>query len=148
MIYNGLTYKGTSLQTEKVYFDLHSGYWEPADVRGVDNVAPGIPGRYRRNRVKDHRIIELRGWIRGHGSTASERQLDWAATTTAILALFDPTGAAGTLAVVSPYLGLPAGSKSISAYPLNAVGGAVESEMTYQLWSLQLEAVGNPPDWA
>lgn len=145
---NGLTYKGDSLQTLETYFDIHSGFWEPADVRGQDDVIPGLAGRFRRNRVKDRRIIELRGFVQGIGGTQLERQQNWQAATAALMALMDPTGASGSLAVVAPYMGLPSGSKTITAYPLNVVGGPVLNTMSFQRWSIELEAVGNPPDWA
>jgi hypothetical protein len=143
-----LSYKGTDLQTLKVYFDIASGFWEPAEVRGQDDIIPGLSGRFRRNRVKDRRIIELRGWIRGVGGTVLERQQDWGATTAAVMALMDPTGAAGTLQVTNPYMGLTSGTKTISAYPLNLIGGEVDNSLSFQRWSIELEAVGTPPDWA
>jgi hypothetical protein len=136
------------LQTDRVFFDIHRGFNEHPEPRGRDDVIPGRPGRYRRNRVDDRLVIELRGWVRGIGADTDERQVDFRDAVTALKAAFDPTQAAGTLTVLSPYLGLPSGSQSISeVYPINLLGGEVSNTMSFQRFSIELEAVGNPPRW-
>jgi hypothetical protein len=136
------------LQTDRVFFDIHRGFNEHPEPRGRDDVVPGRPGRYRRNRVDDRLVIELRGWVRGIGADAEERQQDFRDAVTALKAAMDPTGGAGTLTVIAPYLGLPAGSQSIEdAYPLNMLGGEVSNTMAFQRFSIELEVVGNPPRW-
>ena len=138
------------LQTAKVYFDVWQGFNEHPEVRGQDDVIPGLPGRYRRNRVDDRLIVELRGHIRGVGATKAARATDFRASVAACKAAFDPTGTGGTLAVLTPYLGLPSGSQSIVGYPLSPglFGGPLQNYMSYALFSIEIEAVGNPPRWA
>lgn len=135
------------LQTDKLFLDVFSGFNEHPEVRGKDDVVPGLPGRYRRNRVDDRLIIELRGWARGVGGTAVERQQDFRATVTALQASMDPTGSGGTLTVLSPYLGLVSGSQSIVAYPMTMMGAELQNTMSFTRLSLELEAIGNPPRW-
>ena len=151
-ILNSLTWTGAwgtlDLQTLKVYFDLVQGFNEYPEVKGRDDVVPGRPGRYRRNRVDDRAIIELRGWVRGIGATPTARRQDFRATVTALRGAMDPTGGAGTLAVLAPYLGLVSGSQSIVAYPLSIMGGEVAASMAFQRFSIELESVANPPRWA
>lgn len=152
IVTGGLTWAGAwgtyQLQTDKVFFDIHEGYNEHPAVRGKDDVIPGLPGRYRRNRVDDRLIVELRGWVRGEGSTPTERAEDFRASVTALKAVMDPTQGAGTLSVIAPYLGLPSGSDSLSdVYPVNIMGSPLRSTMSYARFSIELEAVGNPPRW-
>jgi hypothetical protein len=138
------------LQTAKVYFDVFSGYDEYPEVRGEDDVIPGLSGRYRRNRIDDVAIVELRGHIRGVGATKAARAADFRASVVAVKAALDPTGSGGTLAVLTPYLGVPSGSKSIVGYPLSPglLGGPLENYMSYARYSIEIEAIGNPPRWA
>lgn len=152
-ILNSLTWTWSGgvldLQTLKVYFDIHRGFNEHPDVRGRDDVVPGRAGRYRRNRVDDIQVIELRGWVRGVGATVLERQQDFRASVSAVKASLDPIGSGGTLTVLAPYLGLLSGSQSIQAYPANnpLLGGEVTNLMSFQRFSIELESVANPPRW-
>ena len=137
------------LQTDKVFFELVQGYDAFPEVRGEDDVIPGRAGRDRRNRVDDRLIIELRGWVQGQGASRVARQQDFRASVTALMAQFDPTGDAGTLSVVSPYLGLPSGSDAILCYPLPWMESAdMAHYMSFKRFSIELEAVGDPPRWA
>jgi len=138
------------LQTAKVYFDVYSGLAEHPEVRGQDDIIPGLAGRYRRNRIDDRLIVELRGHIRGVGATKTARAADFRASVVAVKAALDPTGSGGTLAVLTPYLGLPSGSQSIVGYPLSPglLGGPLENYMSFSRFSIEIEAVGNPPRWA
>jgi hypothetical protein len=150
-----LTFDGTDIKEATartaggIYLDVVSGFDGVADVRGTDIVIPGRPGRTPLNRVADRRLIELRGYIHGGPDTDTlvNRQIDYRANVVVFQGLFDPTDAAKALVVTTPYLGLPSGSKSISARFLNAIWAEVVGGFFCRV-SVQLEAVGNPPDWA
>jgi hypothetical protein len=136
------------LQTEAVFFDIFTGYNELPETRGSDDIVPGLAGRYRRNRIDDRLIIELRGWIRGVGGTTVERQQAFRASVTAIQTAFDPTGTSGTLTALAPYMGLSAGSKAITAYPMTLLSDEGANTMSFARFSIELEAIGTPPRWA
>lgn len=137
------------LQTAKVQFDIFRGFNELPETRGQDDVIPGLPGRYRRNRVDDVLEIELRGSVRGVGATVVARQQDFRASVTALQAAFDPIGGPGILTVLAPYLGLASGSVSINAYPVapGLLGGNSHNLMSFMRFSIELVAVDNPPRW-
>lgn len=59
-------------------------------VRGEDNVAPGQPGRFVRNRVGDVRRIEYAGHVRGVATTEATDRADYWANRIALEALADP----------------------------------------------------------
>lgn len=143
----GLTYRGTDLHTANIHLDVHKGYAEPADVRGEDGIILGAAGRFVRPRVKDHRIIELRGWVQGTGASLTAQQQSWRTNTDALMALLDMTLSPGALVLSAPDLGLAAGSKSINARCINVLPGPIEGGSVFQRWTIQLEAVDNPPDW-
>lgn len=141
-----LTYRGLDLQDAGIWLDLASGFAEPARVRGDDVVIPGKAGRTWMPKVEDGRPIELRGYVLGQGATLSARQQSWRELTDELMAVLDFTAAAGALEVSGPYLGIPDGfAYSIDAVAVNVVGGDVESTMTFQLWSVQLEALAGVP---
>jgi hypothetical protein len=140
-----ITYRGTQLQTEKVYFDLWTGYAEPASFRGEDVTIPGADGVVWMPKVSDIREIELRGHIRGVGATEAERAASWRVSTDAVISvLMDYTAAPGTLLLDAPYLGL-ASSFSIEAVAVDAIGGPILNCTSYQVWSVRLLA--HSPDW-
>ena len=145
--YGGLTYKSADIQKETLFLDLMDSLFEPADHRGADDVLPGLPGRYRRNRVPDVRKLRLNGWTRGVGTDEEERQQSWADAEAELGSLLDPD-VSGDLIALAPYLGLNGGGASIEAYPLNWIAGVPKAHMTFRLWTVELEAVGNPPDWS
>lgn len=143
-----IRYRGLDLQDEGIWLDLASGLAEPPEVRGDDVLIPGKPGRTWMPKVADRRLIELRGHVHGMGVTLSDRQEAWREATDALMAVLDFTAAAGALEVDGPYLGIPAGvTYSIQAVAVNTVGGDVQGTMTFQLWSVRLEALGDPPEW-
>lgn len=144
--YGGATYKSQDIQKATLFLDILPSLYEPADHRGGDDILAGLPGRFRRNRVPDVRKIALRGYTRGAGTTLEERQQSWAEAEAELGALLDPD-VGGDLIAIAPYLGLPSGVASIEAYPLNWVAGVPQGTMTFRLWTVELEAVGNPPDW-
>lgn len=147
MIFGGLTYRGVDIQRADLFLDLLSSPYEPADHRGSDDVVPGLAGRFRRNRVADRRLIALKGWTRGIGATAVARRESWNVAEADLLALVDPSLAAGDLTILAPYMGLPSGSLTIEAIGLNWVGGDVLGSMSFRRWSIELEVVSNPPNW-
>lgn len=150
-----LTFGGTDVKVSTastaggIYLDVVSGFDGVAEVRGTDIVIPGRPGRTPLSRVKDRRLIELRGYVNGNPGAASLalRQQDYRAHIVTLQGLLDPDDAGKALVVTTPYLGLPSGSKSITARYLNAIWGVVVGTYFCEV-SVQLEAVGNPPDWA
>jgi hypothetical protein len=146
-VWSGGTY---DLQTAKVYFDIHYGFNELPSTRGEDDIIPGLAGRYRRNRLDDQLIVELRGHVRGVGATKAARATDFRASVTALKAAFSPTGTGGTLAVLTPYMGLPSGSQSIVGYPLppGPLGGELLNYMSFARFSIEIECIGNPPRFA
>jgi hypothetical protein len=147
MIYGGLTYRAVDIQRPDLFLDVLSSPYEPADYRGRDDIALGRPGRVRRNRLADRRVIRLNGWTRGIGTTIEERRESWNDAEAELLALLDPSMAPGDLTVLAPYLGLVGGSLTIEAVGLNWLAGDVLGSMSFRRWSIELEAVGNPPDW-
>lgn len=144
--YDAATYKSVGIHTPTLYLDVASSIYEPATQRGEDDVVAGLPGRFRRNRIPDVRTIELVGYTRGIGATIADRQESWHDAEEDLGGLLDPnTG--GTLLLIAGYLGLP-GNASVTAYPLNWIAGVPQGTMTYRRWTIELEAVGNPPDWS
>lgn len=147
IILGGLSYRSVDLQTENLFLDLMVSLYEPADHRGQDDVVPGMPGRYRRNRIPDQRMIPLKGWTRGTGSTAVERRQSFDAAEASLGAILDPSADAGALVVIPPYMGLSGGPMTIQAVVANWTAGVVEGSLSYRRWTVELEAIGNPPDW-
>lgn len=145
--YGGLEFAGLDIQQPSIFFDVMGSLWEPAEHRGEDDVVPGKAGRYRRNRVADRRLISLRGWTRGIGGTVEERQQAWALAEEALGAILSPANDPAVLEVISPYLGLPSGSASITAAVVEWTAGPVYNTMSFRRWTFVLEAIGDSPDW-
>lgn len=122
-----------------IFFDLMSGYSEPAAARGIDTIIPGAEGVVARNRVATVRSIVLQGYV--VGSSAS----DWRSKTDTLMALLDPAANPQDLVIASSYLGV-SGTKTISVRVLNCVGGEPMYAVGFQSWSIELESLG--PDWA
>lgn len=151
---SGLSFRAVDLQngsgdpdSSSIFFDIVEGYSEPAEVRGEDLVIPLKPGMTHMTRVKHRRMIELRGFVRGIGSTRAERTENWRTATDALMAVMDFTLSPGTLTIADPYLGL-ASDKSIQAKCVDAIPGPVQNRQSYQRWTFRLVAIGNPPEWA
>lgn len=145
----GLTFRGTDIQTANIFLDITRGYAEPAAVRGRDIIIVGRAGRTETSvvRKKDVRRILLEGWVLGTGASLVLKQQSWRSSTDTLMALMDHTLASGALVVSTPYMGLPSGSKTIQAKCINVMPGPIVS-LYFQRWSIELEAIGNPPDWA
>lgn len=104
---------GTSMVRQAI--GLVRGFDDTPEVRGSDTVIPGATGMVPRDRVWDHRTIELDGFIGGVGATEAEQAVDLRSLLEEYRALFDPTKSPATLTI-----GLEdGGTASISARPLN-----------------------------
>lgn len=142
-----VTYRGTDLVTLsssqlRLCFRLTRGLAAGEDVRGIDVTVPGLAGRISGNRIHDRRLIEVEGFIAGVGSTEALRQVDFETAVAAVMALFDPKLAAGTLVV-----GLQGGgTKSISARTLPETIEGDDKIPGWQEFGFRLEAIG--ADWA
>lgn len=152
-----LTYRSVDLQTTTLAFDLRSGFVEPATVRGEDDVIPGAAGRDVGARRADTLRIVLEGHVRGIGATRDERALSWRVASDALSAVLDRALTPGALVVgpvvpdewpdAAPYLGLLQ-NYGLDARVVNAISGPVQAHMSYQTWSIELECVDSPPEWA
>jgi len=142
-----MTYKTVDIRTDRILFDLMpSGLFGPATHRGGDDVVPEKAGRYRRNRVPDVRELSLPGFIRGVGSTVASRQADFREVSDIFWGLLDPD-VVGNLVVMGPYMGLGATEEAtVACYPKNWVEGPPMNSLTFQRFSVVLEAVD--VDWA
>lgn len=141
---HGIDFRTLDLQNAEfnvasVWFDLTSGYAEPPPVRGANVVLPSAVGRVWMPKVNDQRIIEIAGFVRGLGSSLEERQEDWREQTDALMAVMQFDDEPGPFQLHPPYLGLES-SVAIDAVAINTVGGPVLWKMTFQRWSIQLEA--------
>ncbi len=142
-----VTYRGTDLVTLssgqlRLCFRLTRGLYGGEDVRGVDVTVPGLAGRISANRLYDRRMLEVEGFVQGVGASEAARLADFETAMSAVMALFDPKLAAGSLVV-----GLQGGgSKTISARTLpETVEGEDRIPGRLDL-GFRLEAIG--ADWA
>lgn len=149
---HGLLFRSVDLQNgdnpdlATIWLDLWNPF-DPADVRGDDLVIPEKLGQTAMSRVKDRRIIELRGFVKGEGNTAADRSESFWTASEALRAVMDFDLAPGTLSWVSPYLGLPTGSQSLSARAVDAIPGQITNRMSFQRWTFRLKCIDNPPEW-
>lgn len=134
---------GISGEDPDICIDLIEGLYQLPAVRGTDWIVPRLDYQQPGNRRKDRLILPLAGVVRGSGTTAEERREDLLANVTALVAIFDPSLAPGTLRASLGYLGLPAGSEAtIEARCRNGAPGKVTGYNTsvWQLWTFELEA--------
>lgn len=132
----GLTYDGTDIQQADygIFLEIVRGLNEPPQVRGIDTVVPGLPGRVPRNRVVDVLTLELRGFVTGDGRAA------FRANAATVRALFYPTNDPAVLVAT-----LEDGSTATitaRALPTQLWGQVVPEFATV---SIELESVD--PDW-
>ena len=146
---DGLFYSGTSLQSSTLYFDLTSGFWEPAEVSGKPVLIPGRPGFYTPTvnpYEKRRRIVQLEGWTMGAGSGYDEQRASWAEANDTLAALLDRTLGDDDLVVVPPYMGVDL-EWTLLCRVLNVVTSPPQNRATRQRWSIQFESTDNPPEW-
>lgn len=153
-----LSYRGVDLQTLNLHFDLASGYAEPPEVRGEDDIISGATGREEGARRADVRRVVFTGHVRGTGATQAARTLSWRIATDVLAAILDRTLSPGTLLVgpaapaqfpnAAAYLGLTVNRQLTGVRVLNFMAGPVESHMSYQTWSIELQSIASPPNWA
>lgn len=137
--------RALDIQTDKIYFDLWTGYFEPPEVRGEDRVIPEKVGLWVGNRVAESREPELRGWVKGKGSTEAERTADWHDSTVSLMAVLDMTLPPGSLLIPDGYLGV-SGDVELDVRTVNIMPGRILSCMSFQTWSIKLLAV-DPVYW-
>lgn len=137
--------RSLDIQTDKIYFDLWAGYFEPPEVRGEDRVIPEKVGLWVGNRVAESRRLDLRGYVIGKGSTEAERTASWHDSTVALMAVLDQTLAPGSLLISDGYLGV-SGDVEINVRTVNLIPGRILNCMSYQTWTVELLAV-DPVYW-
>lgn len=135
------TYAGTNLVelssgVPRKVIGLISGLDDTPEVRGSDTVIPGSTGQVPRNRIWDHRRIELAGFIAGVGASNAAQVADIRAILEEFRTLFDPTRSSATLSI-----GLEdGGTATIAARPVNMLVPATIDTIRAQV-SIVLEAV-------
>lgn len=131
-----------------VWLDLVEGYFEPAEVRGEDDVAPEAAGQEPGARIRHQRILTLEGHVRGAGGTPEERSTDWHTRTQALMAVMQLHSDPGLVEVDGPYLGIPTGTTyELTARVIRVIPGRVRNRMSFQTWSFQLKCIDSPPEW-
>ena len=108
------------------------------EVDGKDDALLGADGMFARNRRKRTRRIELRGWVRGVGSSEATDRDDYWANREALEALFDPTATA-TLRVDTG-----AAAYTITARPLPS---PVYDEAAPSFAEVSVVLESTVPDW-
>lgn len=145
---SGLDYRSVALQSASMCFDIVSGFHEPAEAVGEDDVVPEATGRSEGLWRDDQRRIILEGYVMGVGATWVERQQSWHEQTATLMALMDRSASPGTLEVTAPYMGLETGfSASLTARCKNLIPGPIKNRMSFQEWSIELVCIDSPPDW-
>jgi hypothetical protein len=138
-----LTYRGVELRDLGVsprYFSITGGWRDGVEVRGKDATIVGAPGRYELNRVADRRVVSLVGLV------LATSEANWDDQMEVLEELFDPTLGSDNLIVTSPYMGLSAGTRTISARVANYLTVDVVPQLVTR-WDVTLHAISNPPNW-
>ena len=123
--------------TGGIFFDLMSGLFEPAEVRGTDTVVPALAGRVARNRVKDTRKVVLTGYVTGTNAA------DMITNTQTLMAACDPANIVDLVVDDGYYAGI--GPTTLAVRFVNAIPGPPTYGVLYQSWSLEFESI--TPDW-
>lgn len=149
-----LTYRSVDLQNgdtpeaSTIWFDIQSGFNEAAEARGDHLVIPQKPGMTEMTLVPNRLQIELRGFVRGIGDDQLTRQQSWREASDALRAIMDPSLASAELEVAGPYMGLLEGvSRALDAIVVDAIGGEILNRHSYQLWTVKLVCISDPPEW-
>ncbi len=140
---------GRDSLTGGIWFDLETGYFEPAEVRGEDDTVPEAAGMAVGPRIRHRRIITLVGHVRGSGATFEERSSSWYTYTQSLMAVMQLHSTPGLLEVDGDYLGIPSGEvHSLNARCIRAIPGPIQNRMAFQPWSFQLLCIDSPPEWS
>jgi hypothetical protein len=142
------TYAGYELQPldGSRHFFVYTGLDEPAAVRGDDTVVPGAAGQAERDRVKDHRLIEIRGVVAGAGASEDVARQSYRTRMNALLAVLLPLTPADFV-IHAPAMGIPTGKKwTIRARYVNMIPGDWMAGLS-RVFSIQFESVASPPEW-
>jgi hypothetical protein len=142
----GLTFGGSDVQngTFGIFLEIKSGLVGGVSVRGTDTVVPGLAGRIVRNRKRDRRVIELRGFVTGNAGSTSEssQRSSFRDKWQALEAIFDVSAAAPANLVATLEDGTTA---TIACRTLDILPGD-QPVPTFQEVSVELESV--VPDWS
>jgi hypothetical protein len=139
---------GNDPWSASIWLDLVSGYSEPAEVRGEDDVVPEAAGREPGTWQRDMRRIQLEGHAKGFGTDREERSADWRISTDALMAVMQLYDAPGLVEVDGPYLGIATGETHyLNARCVRVLPGPILNRMSYQAWSFTLECIDSPPEW-
>ena len=138
----GISYGGTDCQESDlgVFLELVRGLNEPPSTRGEDTIVPGAAFRIPRSRVADTLTIELRGIVRGEGSTHAAQKSDYRDKMQALRTRFDTTAAPADLVATLE----DSTTATISCRTANVVVTEIVQSL-YASVSIELEAY---EDWA
>lgn len=125
----------------RLLFQPTRGLNDVPEVRGIDTIVPGLPGRVPRDRVLDRLVVEAEGMVIGAGSTESAQRTDFRALVDDIRALMDPTQSPYDIVITVE----DGSSRTITARPVNVVWGPADLP-SYRTASLQWEGV-DATDW-
>lgn len=147
-----LTLDSTNLRPTdgSMNLDVISGFWEPANARGEDDVIPEASGRDAGVWTADTRTIRLHGHVKGIGSTLVARQQSFNTTMATLMGKLDTTASPAALVVSGPYMGLATSpstaTKSINVRCVNVVVGPITG-LYYATIDAELVSIDSPPDW-
>lgn len=130
-----LEYAGEDIQDQDlgIFLEIVHGLNETPEVRGVDTVVPGAPGRVAGSRVFDRFTIHLEGWVTGGASGGAAA---FRANMAFLQSLFSPTRTPATLRAVLE----DASVAEVTARPLSIAGGAQPVPDALPI-SVELEAI-------
>lgn len=136
-----LTYDATDIQDlDGIFLEIIRGApGEPAEIRGRNDIAPGVDGQVIRNRRPDRRTIELSGWVKGTGANEAAQRSDYWTNRLALEALFS------ALDTASLWATLPNGSTYAITCRLRPPILYRQVAPSFATVSLELESVD--PDW-
>lgn len=136
--------------SREFYWWIVQGFDDPGTVRGLDAIVDGQSGRFVPpiSRVKDSRIIALRGWVVGQGATEVLARQNYRESIDDLLEnCFDGTLAPFSIEVHGPVMGIASGMmRTLNARFLDVIwnewlGGLARSGVA------RFECVDSPPDW-
>jgi hypothetical protein len=145
LVFNGVELNRCDEGT--IVLDIVDGFDSEAEVRGADSPLVGAQGRYARPRLKDVRIVRLRGMVRGVGTDAEDREQSYRSLVDELHNAFDPTDLSN-LVVHAPYLGLTSGTKTLASMRfVNSVWGPFIARHA-RVVDVELVSIAAPPDWS